>query len=96
MIQQTGRPIIYSLSPGVRATPDIAMKVKNISNMYRVTADDWDTWSDLLTHFDVARSAIQSLVKFKYQPYNSGCLFCRRAFRNFWLKNHNLMFNTLS
>lgn len=95
MIQQTGRPIIYSLSPGVRATPDIAMKVKNISNMYRVTADDWDTWSDLLTHFDVARSAIQSLVLFKYQPIQAASSVVR-AFRNCLLKNYNLMFNILS
>ena len=47
--------MVYSLSPGVHATPEIGTKVSNLANMYRVTADDWDTWSDLETHFDVAR-----------------------------------------
>lgn len=54
-ISETGRPMVYSLSPGVQATPEIGTKVSNIANMYRVTADDWDTWSDLESHFDVAR-----------------------------------------
>lgn len=47
--------------------------------MYRVTADDWDTWSDLLTHFDVARSAIQSLVLFKYQPIQAASSVIRHS-----------------
>ncbi|KAG0591641.1 hypothetical protein KC19_1G189800 [Ceratodon purpureus] len=54
-IAEAGRPMVYSLSPGVQATPEIGSKVSNMANMYRVTADDWDTWSDLETHFDVAR-----------------------------------------
>ncbi|XP_024389552.1 alpha-galactosidase 2 isoform X1 [Physcomitrium patens] len=54
-IAETGRPIVYSLSPGVQAFPDMGREVSSLVNMYRVTGDDWDLWSDLKTHFDVAR-----------------------------------------
>lgn len=47
--------MVYSLSPGVQATPEMGTMVSSMANMYRVTGDDWDTWSDLETHFNVAR-----------------------------------------
>ncbi|CAL0307528.1 unnamed protein product [Lupinus luteus] len=47
--------IVFSLSPGVSATPNMAKVVNGLVNMYRVTGDDWDQWSQVVTHFDVAR-----------------------------------------
>lgn len=55
-IIETGRPMIYSISPGVLTTLDMALKVNGLVNMYRVTGDDWDSWMDLQSHFDVART----------------------------------------
>ncbi|KAJ7569369.1 hypothetical protein O6H91_01G075300 [Diphasiastrum complanatum] len=54
-IVNTGRPMVYSLSPGVLATPSMGKLVDNLVDMYRATGDDWDTWNDLESHFDVAR-----------------------------------------
>ncbi|KAJ7539241.1 hypothetical protein O6H91_11G082300 [Diphasiastrum complanatum] len=54
-IVNTGRPMVYSLSPGVRATPSMGKLVNNLAHMYRVTSDDWDIWNDVQSHFDVAR-----------------------------------------
>ncbi|PIA51623.1 hypothetical protein AQUCO_01100464v1 [Aquilegia coerulea] len=50
-----GRPILYSLSPGVGATPAMAKNVSPLTNLYRVTGDDWDKWGDVASHFDVSR-----------------------------------------
>lgn len=61
-IAETGRPIVYSLSPGVQAFPDMGREVSSLVNMYRVTGDDWDLWSDLKTHFDVARCVYSMLL----------------------------------
>nr|KYP73150.1 Alpha-N-acetylgalactosaminidase [Cajanus cajan] len=47
--------IVFSLSPGVSATPEQAKSVSSLVNAYRVTGDDWDEWSAILAHFDVAR-----------------------------------------
>ncbi|KAJ7947080.1 Alpha-galactosidase [Quillaja saponaria] len=55
VLKEQDHPILYSLSPGVGATPDVANKVTGLVNMYRVTGDDWDNWKDVLGHFDVAR-----------------------------------------
>ncbi|KAG4402727.1 hypothetical protein GLYMA_02G267700v4 [Glycine max] len=49
------RPIVFSLSPGVSATPLMANSVSSLVNTYRVTGDDWDEWSAILAHFNVAR-----------------------------------------
>ncbi|KAL3649814.1 hypothetical protein CASFOL_006217 [Castilleja foliolosa] len=49
------RPILYSLSPGSTATPAVARKVSGLVNMYRITGDDWDTWRDVASHFDISR-----------------------------------------
>ena len=48
-------PIVYSLSPGTGATPAMAKDVSGLANMYRVTGDDWDSWGDVASHFDVSR-----------------------------------------
>ncbi|KAG5109609.1 hypothetical protein JHK82_038832 [Glycine max] len=49
------KPIALSLSPGVSATPQMAKMVSNLVNTYRVTGDDWDEWSAILAHFNIAR-----------------------------------------
>ncbi|KAH7445546.1 hypothetical protein KP509_01G013900 [Ceratopteris richardii] len=54
-IVATGRPILYSISPGVKANPHMARLVSGFVNMYRITGDDWDRWDHLQSHFDVAR-----------------------------------------
>ncbi|CAI8618893.1 unnamed protein product [Vicia faba] len=55
VISQLNRPVTYSLSPGPGATPAMAKEISGLVNMYRVTGDDWDKWSDVEPHFDVAR-----------------------------------------
>ncbi|XP_074309996.1 uncharacterized protein LOC141644384 [Silene latifolia] len=55
VLRKLSRPILYSLSPGTSVTPDMAKKVGNLVNMYRITGDDWDTWGDVAAHFDVSR-----------------------------------------
>jgi hypothetical protein len=46
---------VYSLSPGVGATPAMALQVAHLANMYRVSRDNWDSWNSLQPHFDIAR-----------------------------------------
>ena len=56
-IQKTKRVMVYSLSPGGGASADNVKHAKEIShavNMYRVTGDDWDSWSAVDSHFSVA------------------------------------------
>ncbi|CAN1312928.1 Alpha-galactosidase mel1 [Linum perenne] len=55
VLKQLDRPIIYSLSPGTSVTPVMANELRGLANMYRVTADDWDSWRDVASHFDVSR-----------------------------------------
>lgn len=55
VLKEVNRSITYSLSPGVDATPALAKEVSSLVNMYRVTGDDWDTWEDVASHFNVAR-----------------------------------------
>lgn len=55
VLKELNRPILYSLSPGTSATPALAKKVNGLVNMYRITGDDWDTWGDVTSHFNVAR-----------------------------------------
>uniref|UniRef100_A0A7N0UNU3 Alpha-galactosidase n=2 Tax=Kalanchoe fedtschenkoi TaxID=63787 RepID=A0A7N0UNU3_KALFE len=54
-IEGQNSTVLFSLSPGKQATPEMATSVSGLVNMYRVTADDWDTWPDVASHFDVAR-----------------------------------------
>jgi hypothetical protein len=61
-IKKTGRPMVYSLSPGgtdIGANGTEAAHAKEINadvNMYRVTGDDWDSWGAVESHFAVAHS----------------------------------------
>ncbi|EPS68784.1 hypothetical protein M569_05984, partial [Genlisea aurea] len=49
------RPILYSLSPGSGVTSNMAKQVNGLVNMYRITDDDWDSWTDILGHVDITR-----------------------------------------
>ncbi|XP_075659143.1 alpha-galactosidase-like [Castanea sativa] len=55
VLKQLDHPILYSLSPGTGATPAMAKDVSGLVNMYRITGDDWDSWENLASHFDVSR-----------------------------------------
>ncbi|XP_042496030.1 uncharacterized protein LOC122075167 isoform X2 [Macadamia integrifolia] len=55
VLKELDRPILYSLSPGTSVTPAMAKDVSGLVNMYRITGDDWDTWGDVASHFDVSR-----------------------------------------
>ncbi|KAK3239567.1 hypothetical protein CYMTET_50514 [Cymbomonas tetramitiformis] len=65
-IERTGRPMIYSISPGStkKGTSgeqvSMANEIKTHVNMYRVTADDWDSWSNVTSHFAVANECAQA------------------------------------
>ncbi len=53
-IDQCGRPIVLSLSPG--ETPaDEATHVKDHANMWRMVDDVWDVWKDVTHLMDVAQ-----------------------------------------
>jgi alpha-galactosidase len=53
-IDKTGRPIIFSTSPG--ATPlSAGESVSRHANMWRISDDFWDKWSLLLEQFDRLR-----------------------------------------
>ena len=53
-IDQCGRPIVFSTSPG--ATPlDKADNVKQNANMWRMADDFWDNWKAILQMFNYAR-----------------------------------------
>jgi alpha-galactosidase len=49
-IDQTGRPIVLSLSPGETAL-DAAEHVKQHANLWRISDDFWDTWPTLHEQF---------------------------------------------
>lgn len=55
VLKEFDRPIVYSLSPGTSVTPAMAKDVLGLVNMYRITGDDWDTWGDVVGHFNVTR-----------------------------------------
>jgi hypothetical protein len=49
-IDKTGRPIVYSLSPG--ETPlKVGAHVNQNANMWRISDDFWDNWPSLLSQF---------------------------------------------
>jgi hypothetical protein len=53
-IDQCGRPIVLSLSPG--ATPPVqAAHVAQNSNMWRMADDFWDNWKEILQMMDFAK-----------------------------------------
>jgi alpha-galactosidase len=54
-IENCGRPIVLSLSPG--ATPFAnAAHVKKYANMWRMADDFWDNWIEILKMFDYAKT----------------------------------------
>ncbi|XP_044494170.1 uncharacterized protein LOC123217299 [Mangifera indica] len=55
VLKELDRPIVYSLSPGTSVTPAMAKDVHGLVNMYRITGDDWDSWGDVVGHFNVTR-----------------------------------------
>jgi hypothetical protein len=55
VLREFDRSIVYSLSPGTSVTPAMAKDVSGLVNLYRITADDWDKWGDVKSHFDVSR-----------------------------------------
>ena len=62
-----GRPIVYSLSPGQSSDFDDEAKTSDLIsadvNMYRITDDDWDHWSELAVHFDAAAAFASRIAK---------------------------------
>lgn len=60
ILKELDHPMVYSLSPGSDATPQMAMQINSFVNMYRITNDDWDNWSDVEFHFDVSRDFAKS------------------------------------
>ncbi|XP_073003671.1 uncharacterized protein [Typha latifolia] len=54
-LEELERPVVFSISPGTSVTPSMAEDITRSVNMYRITADDWDTWPDVTAHFDVSR-----------------------------------------
>ncbi|OAY74734.1 Alpha-galactosidase [Ananas comosus] len=55
LLEEIDRPVVFSLSPGTSVTPSMAKGISSYVNMYRITADDWDTWPDVTTHFNISR-----------------------------------------
>jgi alpha-galactosidase len=53
-IDNSGRRMLYSLSPG-SSNNDWAKRVVQEVNMYRVTGDTWDRWSNIASHFPSAQ-----------------------------------------
>ena len=49
-IQQTGRPILLSLSPGARDASNAEFVMKH-AEMWRISNDFWDRWIDLKNQF---------------------------------------------
>ena len=54
-IDQCGRPIVLSLSPGETPVAE-APHVKEQANLWRVADDFWDNWKEIVHMFDYARS----------------------------------------
>ncbi|CAJ2677144.1 unnamed protein product [Trifolium pratense] len=55
VLSQVNRSLVYSLSPGTSVTPALAKEVSGLVNMYRITGDDWDSWGDVKSHFNISR-----------------------------------------
>lgn len=54
-IEQCGRPIILSISPGETPVSESEHVSKN-ANMWRMADDFWDNWKEILHMFDYAKS----------------------------------------
>ncbi|XP_038989771.1 uncharacterized protein LOC103709952 isoform X2 [Phoenix dactylifera] len=55
LLKELERPVVLSISPGSSVTPSMAEGISNYVNMYRITGDDWDKWTDVVSHFDISR-----------------------------------------
>ncbi|KAF3333174.1 Alpha-galactosidase mel1 [Carex littledalei] len=55
LLEELDRPVILSISPGTHVTPSMSETIDKYVNMYRITSDDWDTWSDVASHFNISR-----------------------------------------
>ncbi|KAJ3692241.1 hypothetical protein LUZ60_012591 [Juncus effusus] len=55
LLEELDRPVVFSISPGTSVTPLMADTIDKYVNMYRITGDDWDTWADVASHFNVSR-----------------------------------------
>ncbi|XP_073099317.1 alpha-galactosidase [Elaeis guineensis] len=55
LLEELDRPVVFSISPGSSVTPSMAEGISNYVNMYRITGDDWDRWTDVVYHFDISR-----------------------------------------
>jgi alpha-galactosidase len=51
-IEKCGRPIVLSLSPG-GAPLDQADHLRQYANLWRISADFWDTWEKLIPQFEL-------------------------------------------
>lgn len=56
--------IPFSLSPGSSVAPALAKEVSGLVNMYRIIGDDWDSWKDIASHFDISRWLKYYLLQF--------------------------------
>ncbi|PTR01235.1 alpha galactosidase A [Mucilaginibacter yixingensis] len=54
-IDQCGRPIVFSLSPGETPVAQAAHVTKN-GNMWRMADDFWDNWKEVLHMFEYAKN----------------------------------------
>jgi len=59
-IDKCGRPIVLSLSCG-EAPLEMAAHLEEKANMWRISADFWDDWADLLHSFDLLNSWSSSI-----------------------------------
>lgn len=55
LLEELERPVVLSISPGSSVTPSMAEGISDYVNMYRITGDDWDKWTDVVYHFDISR-----------------------------------------
>eukprot|EP00246_Nothoceros_aenigmaticus_P003279 TRINITY_DN14305_c0_g1_i1.p1 TRINITY_DN14305_c0_g1~~TRINITY_DN14305_c0_g1_i1.p1 ORF type:complete len:238 (+),score=14.13 TRINITY_DN14305_c0_g1_i1:1-714(+) len=54
-IEATGRPMLFSISPGKWVTLKEAKRVQNMSHTFRVSNDIWDKWNHVQNHFEISR-----------------------------------------
>ncbi|KAG0458215.1 hypothetical protein HPP92_023372 [Vanilla planifolia] len=55
ILEDLGRSVLISLSPGTHATPSMADGIIDYVDLYRITGDFWDNWNEITGHFNVAR-----------------------------------------
>jgi alpha-galactosidase len=54
-IDNCGREMVLSLSPGDGTPPDKAEHLKKNANMWRISSDFWDDWGSLLKQFELLK-----------------------------------------